>query len=201
MLNLFWKSYYSDVTFPRWVLTFSLLLYCPSFYLSAPLSMRIPELYLPFFFFLQTPCSVVLLTIILCSCFTGPILSFISPRRWIIIFFFGHASQRVGWWFPDQELNPDPQQWEWGILTTGLPGHSLDCNSFDDNSYIIFIPPSSFLLCLFWPLPSVLDDFLKRTLALVFCSHFREQNQTVNLWLCMLRQQLELDMKQQTGSK
>ena len=133
--------------------------------------------------------------------FHGPNTIFYLSEKMDYNFFFGHASQRVGWWFPDQELNPDPQQWEWGILTTGLPGHSLDCNSFDDNSYIIFIPPSSFLLCLFWPLPSVLDDFLKSTLALVFCSHFREQNQTVNLWLCMLRQQLELDMKQQTGSK
>ena len=31
----------------------------------------------------------------------------------------------VGSYFPDQESNPGPLQWNRGFLTTGLPGDSL----------------------------------------------------------------------------
>ena len=30
----------------------------------------------------------------------------------------------VGSWFPDQGLNPGPEQRKWGVLTTGLLGNS-----------------------------------------------------------------------------
>ena len=42
----------------------------------------------------------------------------------ILKYNFGHATQLVGFYFPTQGLNPGPQQWECGVLTTGPPGNS-----------------------------------------------------------------------------
>ena len=41
-------------------------------------------------------------------------------------YFLGRAVQLAGWCFPDQGLNSDPQQWKSGVLTTRLPGNSLN---------------------------------------------------------------------------
>ena len=38
----------------------------------------------------------------------------------------GLTRQLVGSWFPDHGSNPQPGQRECGILTTGLPGKSLN---------------------------------------------------------------------------
>ena len=40
--------------------------------------------------------------------------------------FFGHTAWHVGHEFPNQRLNPYLLHWEPRILTTGLPGKSLD---------------------------------------------------------------------------
>ena len=43
---------------------------------------------------------------------------------------WGHASLPAGSQLTDQALNPGPQQWECGVLTTGRPGNSVHL-SFD----------------------------------------------------------------------
>ena len=48
------------------------------------------------------------------------------PEKCISYFFlfFGHTTQLAGSQFPNQELNPCPLHWKWGVLTTGPPGKS-----------------------------------------------------------------------------
>ena len=55
------------------------------------------------------------------------ILSF----NYFLIFIFGHAMHHNTSYFPDQGSNLCPLYWEHGVLTTGLPGKSL-------NVYILF---------------------------------------------------------------
>ena len=40
-------------------------------------------------------------------------------------FYFGHTTWRAGSQFPNQGSNPNPLQWQCGVLTTGLPEKSL----------------------------------------------------------------------------
>ena len=44
----------------------------------------------------------------------------------IYLFIFGHTIRLAGSQFPDRGLNPRPWQWKLRILTTRLPGNSLD---------------------------------------------------------------------------
>ena len=49
---------------------------------------------------------------------------------WKVVLFFVHTMQLAGSQFPDQGLNPSPQQWKCRVLTTGLPGNSQVAKSF-----------------------------------------------------------------------
>ena len=52
--------------------------------------------------------------------------SSLTPASHKGLFFFPAAPcGLVGSWFPDQGLNPGPQQWKHRVLTTGPPGNSL----------------------------------------------------------------------------
>ena len=42
----------------------------------------------------------------------------------------------MGCWFPNQGLNPWPQQWKHGVLTTGPPGNSQKWSYFKSRSWI-----------------------------------------------------------------
>ena len=42
----------------------------------------------------------------------------------ICSFFLGLIARLVGSWYSNQKSNPGPWQWNWGVLTTGLPGNS-----------------------------------------------------------------------------
>ena len=46
---------------------------------------------------------------------------------WKVVLFFCHTMQLSGSQFPDQGLNPSPQEWKCWVLTTGLPGNSSGC--------------------------------------------------------------------------
>ena len=59
----------------------------------------------------------------------------VPPTRWVTFSFFFFeeevlyfilATHHVGSYFPDQGWNPCPLQWKGGVLTTSLPGKSLD---------------------------------------------------------------------------
>ena len=55
------------------------------------------------------------------------VLSSLTIVSWQILFLFffsGCFAWFAGTCFPDQGLNPGPQQWEHWVLTTGLPGNS-----------------------------------------------------------------------------
>ena len=47
-----------------------------------------------------------------------------------LTYFFGHAMEYVGSWFPDQGSNTKLMHWKHGVLTTGLPGKSPLCLTF-----------------------------------------------------------------------
>ena len=59
--------------------------------------------------------------------------------------FLGHASQRVGFYFSDQELNPGPLRWECEVLTTGPPGNPQQCGL---KMYVAPICPALYLYSL-----------------------------------------------------
>ena len=44
--------------------------------------------------------------------------------RFYLFIHFGQGTQLVGSQFLNEELNPDPQQWKWAVLTTRPPGNS-----------------------------------------------------------------------------
>ena len=49
----------------------------------------------------------------------------ICPCAHLFFFFFRHTMRLAGSYFPNQGLNPWPQQRKRGVLTTGPPGNSL----------------------------------------------------------------------------
>ena len=49
----------------------------------------------------------------------------VDRLKGVVVFFFWLCNMACGILFPDQGLNPHPQQWNLGVLTTGLPGESL----------------------------------------------------------------------------
>ena len=51
------------------------------------------------------------------------IYSLCFQASFVFFFFFCCTTQLVGSWFPNQGLNPCPQQWKCGVITTGLPEH------------------------------------------------------------------------------
>ena len=61
----------------------------------------------------------------------------LSCFKYSNFFSFFHTVQLVGTYLPDQRLNPDPQQWECGGLTTGPPGnsHSPQTSNLSNVSY------------------------------------------------------------------
>ena len=59
--------------------------------------------------------------------------------------FLGHASQCVGLYFTDQELNPGPLHWECEVLTTGPPGNTQQCGL---KMYVAPICPALYLYSL-----------------------------------------------------
>ena len=52
------------------------------------------------------------------------------------IFFPFLAMWLMGCWLPNQGLNPWPQQWKHGVLTTGPPGNSQKWSYFKSRSWI-----------------------------------------------------------------
>ena len=62
------------------------------------------------------------------------------------LFFFGHAMQHVGSYFPNQGSNLCPLQWKRGVLTTELPGKSPYSSLIPSlpfsNEVVLFFHPS-----------------------------------------------------------
>ena len=58
----------------------------------------------------------------------------LDSKNFLIYLFGGHTTQHEGSWFPDQGLKSCPRQWKPGVLTTRLPGNSLEkvCKSNTD---------------------------------------------------------------------
>lgn len=54
------------------------------------------------------------------ACYTHSSHCTLSCFKYSNFFSFGHTEQLVGSYLPDQRLNPDPQQWECRVLTTGV---------------------------------------------------------------------------------
>ena len=53
-----------------------------------------------------------------------PVTGWKPQIGYLFIYYFGQVAQLLGSWFPNQGLNPCPQQWKCKFLTTGLPGNS-----------------------------------------------------------------------------
>ena len=67
--------------------------------------------------------------------FWGAYGSLVIVYVFFFFFFFGYATRHAGSQFPDQGSNPRPLQWKRGVLTTGLPGKSLQSMSCHECSF------------------------------------------------------------------
>ena len=75
----------------------------------------------------RTPWKAFVSVLYLSSFYLRLIWNFYFLSLWIYIYIYiGYAAQLVGFQFPDQGSNPCPQHWKHRVLTSGLPGNSLD---------------------------------------------------------------------------
>ena len=110
---------------------------------------------------------------ILLTAFLMKLLKFSLPFISVILiknffFFFGCTGHLLGSQFPDQRLNPRPQQWKPRILTTRPPENSL-CNFNYDVSFCGLLWILLFgILCASWTLMSFSFPLLGKFSVIIY---------------------------------
>ena len=173
----------------------------PSFYFLVPLSVRIPELYLPFIFFFLISTSSFLFY---CSSYNNILFLFYGPNT---IFYlsedmnynsflfvcFWLCRAACGMLVPWPGIEPTPSAVRAPspnhciiILLTLIPWIIILWMLI--HALFLFLQLLFFCVCFG---PCLLYEMISWNICwpLSFCSHFRAQWQTVDLWLCMLVQE------------